>query len=145
MYIYNCFFLPQMYSFFFFLIAKMKFVCNFLSLNGLTNFKSLTHLFFTKSLLHYLFRYIPHTFYISYTLLTHPYVLMHIYNDHICFNHYSEASCSYSNKSVDYNFSPIDNFDCINQLRVLTVLNNNFEIDLVPLYDEFILSKNQIK
>ena len=66
-------------------------------------------------------------------------------NDHICFNHYSEASCSYSNKSVDYNFSPIDNFDCINQLRVLTVLNNNFEIDLVPLYDEFILSKNQIK
>ena len=66
-------------------------------------------------------------------------------NDHICFNHYSEASCPYSNKSVDYNFSPIDNFDCINQLRVLTVLNNNFEIDLVPLYDEFILSKNQIK
>ena len=66
-------------------------------------------------------------------------------NDHICFNHYSEASCSYSNKSVDYNFSLIENFDCINQLRVLTVLNNNFEIDLVPLYDEFILSKNQIK
>ena len=123
----------------------MEFVCNFLSLNGLTNFKSLTHLFFTKSLLHYLFRYIPHTFYISYTLLTHPYVLMHIYNDHICFNHYSEASCPYSNKSVDSNFSPIDNFDYVNKLRVLTVLNNNFEIDLVPLYDEFMLSKNQIK
>ena len=66
-------------------------------------------------------------------------------NDHICFNHYSEASCSYSNKSVDYNFSPIDNFDCINQLRVLTVLNENFKVDLIPLYDEFMLSKNRIK
>ena len=66
-------------------------------------------------------------------------------NDHICFNHYSEASCQYNNKSVDSNFSPIDNLDYVNQLRVLTVLNNNFEIDLVPLYDEFILSKNQIK
>ena len=66
-------------------------------------------------------------------------------NDHICFNHYSEASYLYSNKSIDSNFSPIDNFDYVNQLRVLTVLNNNFEIDLVPLYDEFMLSKNQIK
>ena len=75
-------------------------------------------------------------------------------NDHTCFNHYSEASCLYrktirkerdNDKSVDPNFSPIDNFDYVNQLRVLTVLNENFETDLVPLYDEFMLSKNQIK
>ena len=75
-------------------------------------------------------------------------------NDHICFNHYFEASCLYrkttrkesnDGKSVDPNFSPIDNFDYVNQLRVLTVLNKNFEIDLVPLYDKFILPKNRIK
>ena len=75
-------------------------------------------------------------------------------NDHTCFNHYSEASCLYrkttrkerdDGKSVDPNFSPIDNFDYVNQLRVLTVLNKNFEIDLVPLYDKFILPKNRIK
>ena len=48
-------------------------------------------------------------------------------------------------QSVDSNFSPVDNFDYVKQLRVLTVLNENFEIDLVPLYDEFMLSKNRIK
>ena len=75
-------------------------------------------------------------------------------NDHACFNHYSEASCLYrktirkerdNDKSVDPNFSPIDNFDYVNQLRVLTISNENFEVDLVPLYDEFMLSKNRIK
>ena len=66
-------------------------------------------------------------------------------NDHICFNHYSEASCQYNNKSVDSNFSPIDNSGYIKQLRVLTVLNEDFKVDLIPLYDEFILSKNRIK
>ena len=75
-------------------------------------------------------------------------------NDHIYFNQYSEASYPYSKtpskegddgKSVDSNFSPIDNFDYVKQLRVLTVLTKNFEIDLVPLYDEFMLSKNRIK
>ena len=75
-------------------------------------------------------------------------------NDHTCFNHYSEASCLYrkttrkernDGKSVDPNFSPIDNFDYVNQLRVLIVLNKNFEIDLVSLYDEFMLPKNRIK
>ena len=30
-------------------------------------------------------------------------------------------------------------------MRVLTVLKENFEVDLVPLYDEFMLSKNRIK
>ena len=44
----------------------------------------------------------------------------------------------------DGDFPPIDNSDYIKQLRVLTILNKNFEVDLVPLYDEFILSKNQI-
>ena len=74
------------------------------------------------------------------------------FNDHACFNHYSKASYRKTtrkekdnDKPVDPNFSPIDNFDYVNQLRVLTVLNENFEIDLVPLYDEFMLSKNQIK
>ena len=45
----------------------------------------------------------------------------------------------------DGDFPPIDAFDYIKQLRVLTVLNENFEVDLVPLYDEFMLSKNRIK
>ena len=69
-------------------------------------------------------------------------------NDHVYFNYYSEASSPYSKtaskeegdgKSVD------SNFDYVKQLRVLTVLNENFEVDLVPLYDEFMLSKNRIK
>ena len=30
-------------------------------------------------------------------------------------------------------------------LRVLTVLNEDFKVDLIPLYDEFMLSKNRIK
>ena len=42
-------------------------------------------------------------------------------------------------------FSPVDDSDYIKQLRVLTVLNENFEVDLILLYDEFILSKNWIK
>ena len=75
-------------------------------------------------------------------------------NDHVYFNHYSETSSPYNKpaskeeddgKSVDSNFSTIDNFDHVKQLRVLTVLNENFEVDLVPLYDEFMLSKNRIK
>ena len=74
-------------------------------------------------------------------------------NDHACFNHYSNASCLYrkttkerdNDKSVDPNFTPIDNFNFDNQLRVLTISNENFEVDLVPLYDEFMLSKNQVK
>ena len=72
-------------------------------------------------------------------------------NGHVYFNHYSEASCPYSKitskeedggKSVDSNFSLIDN---VKQLRVLTVLNEDFKVDLIPLYDEFMLSKNRIK
>ena len=70
-------------------------------------------------------------------------------NNHACFNNYSNASCLYrkrdNDKSVDPNFTPIDNFNYANQLRVLTVSNKNFEVDLVPLYDEFMLSKNRIK
>ena len=75
-------------------------------------------------------------------------------NDHVYFNHYSKASCPYSKiaskeedggKFVDFNFSPIDNFDYVKQLRVLTVLNEDFKVNLIPLYDEFILSKNRTK
>ena len=54
-------------------------------------------------------------------------------NDHVC----SNASCLYNNRN--------DNFNYVNQLRVLTISNENFEVDLIPLYDEFMLSKNQIK
>ena len=87
-----------------------------------------------------------------------------ISNDKISSVYYStklEASSSYSKpsneeeddgKSVcpsacpsDGDFPPIDNSDYIKQLRVLTVLNKNFEVDLVPLYDEFVLSKNRLK
>ena len=70
-------------------------------------------------------------------------------NEHACFNYHSNAFCLYkkrdNDKSVDPNFTPIDNFNYVNQLRVLTISNENFEVDLVPLYDEFMLSKNQIK
>ena len=85
-----------------------------------------------------------------------------ISNDKVSTVYYStkpEASSPYSKpaseeeddgKSVcpsacpsDGDFPPID--DYIKQLRVLTVLNENFEVDLVPLYDEFMLSKNRIK
>ena len=44
-------------------------------------------------------------------------------NDHACFNYYSNASCLYrkttkerdNDKSVDPNFTPIDNFNYVNQ------------------------------
>ena len=66
-------------------------------------------------------------------------------NDHACFN----TSCLYEKRDNDEtvypNFTPIDNFNYVNQLRVLTISNENFEVDLVPLYDEFMLSKNRIK
>ena len=45
----------------------------------------------------------------------------------------------------DSKFPPIDNFDYVKQLRVLIVLNENFKVDLTPLYDEFMLSKNRTK
>ena len=46
---------------------------------------------------------------------------------------------------ADGDFPPIDNSDLVKQLRVLTVLNENFKIDLTPLYDKFMLSKNRTK
>ena len=61
------------------------------------------------------------------------------------FNCYPKASSPYSKpsseekddgKSVcpsDSDFPPIDNSDYVKQLRVLTILNENFEDDLVPL------------
>ena len=75
-------------------------------------------------------------------------------SDHVCSNYYSNASCLYrkttkerddNDNSVGPNFTPVDNFNYVNQLRVLTVSNENFEVDLVPLYDEFMLPKNQNK
>ena len=45
----------------------------------------------------------------------------------------------------DSDFPPIDNSDYVKQQRVLTVLNENFKVDLTPLYDEFMLSKNRTK
>ena len=42
----------------------------------------------------------------------------------------------------DGDFPPIDASSYIKQLRVLTVLNEDFKVDLIPLYDEFMLSKN---
>ena len=84
-----------------------------------------------------------------------------ISNDKVSTIYYStkpEASSPYSKpaseeeddgKSVcpsacpsDGDFPSID--DYIMQLRVLTVLNENFEVDLVPLYDEFMFSKNEL-
>ena len=77
-----------------------------------------------------------------------------LYDDPIYLNCYPEASSPYSRtaseeegdgKSIDSNFPPIDNPDHVKQMRVLTVLNENFEVDLVPLYDEFMLSKHRTK
>ena len=42
-------------------------------------------------------------------------------------------------------FPPIETLDCPNQLRVLNVLNDDFEIILVSLYNEFMLAKNRNK
>ena len=65
-------------------------------------------------------------------------------NDHTCFNYYSNASCLYekrdNDKTVYPNITPTDN-----QLRILTISKENFKVDLVLLYDEFMLSKNRIK
>ena len=47
--------------------------------------------------------------------------------------------------SSDSNFSPIENPVYQNQLRVLTVLDESFEVDMVSLYDEFMLAKNRNK
>ena len=66
-------------------------------------------------------------------------------NNHACLYRKTTRKEKDNDKSVDPNFSPIDNFGYVNQLRVLTILNENFEVDLVPLYDEFMLSKNRIK
>ena len=45
----------------------------------------------------------------------------------------------------DSDFPPIENPVYQNQLRVLTVLNESFEVDMVSLYDEFMLAKNRNK
>ena len=77
-----------------------------------------------------------------------------LYDDPVYFNCYPKASSPYSktaskeeddSKSVDSDFSPIDNSDYVKQLRVLTVLNEDFKVDLIPLYNEFMLSKNRTK
>ena len=45
----------------------------------------------------------------------------------------------------DSDFPPIENPVYQNQLRVLTILDENFEIDMVSLYNEFMLAKNRNK
>ena len=45
----------------------------------------------------------------------------------------------------DSDFPPIKNPVYQNQLRVLTVLDESFEVDMVSLYDEFMLAKNRNK
>ena len=42
-------------------------------------------------------------------------------------------------------FPPIENFVYQNQLRVLNVLDESFEIDMASLYNEFMLPKNRNK
>ena len=49
-------------------------------------------------------------------------------NDHACFNHYSEASSSVCPSDSD--FPPIENPIYQNQLRVLNVLDESFEIEI---------------
>ena len=45
----------------------------------------------------------------------------------------------------DSDFPPIENLAFQKQLRVLNVLNESFEIDMVSLYNEFMLTKNRNK
>ena len=45
----------------------------------------------------------------------------------------------------DSDFPPIETPNYVKQLRVLTVLDENFEIDMVSLYNEFMLAKNRNK
>ena len=45
----------------------------------------------------------------------------------------------------DFDFPPIENPAYQDQLRVLNVLNESFEIDMVSLYNEFMLIKNRNK
>ena len=45
----------------------------------------------------------------------------------------------------DYDFPPIETPDYVKELRVLTVLAENFDIDMVSLYNEFMLPKNRNK
>ena len=83
-----------------------------------------------------------------------------ISNDKVISVYYStkpEASSPYSKPASeeeddgksscpsDGDFPPIDDSDYIKQLRVLTILNKNFVVNLIPLYDEFMLSKNRTK
>ena len=42
----------------------------------------------------------------------------------------------------DYDFPPIETPDYVKELRVLTVLGENFDIDMVSLYNEFMIPKN---
>ena len=44
-----------------------------------------------------------------------------------------------------FDFPPIENPVYQNQLRVLNVLDENFEIDMISLYNEFMLAKNKNK
>jgi len=44
-----------------------------------------------------------------------------------------------------YDFPPIENLAFQSQLRVLNVLNESFEIDMVSLFNEFIYAKNRDK
>ena len=45
----------------------------------------------------------------------------------------------------DFDFLPIENPVFQNQLRVLNILDESFEIDMVSLYNEFMLAKNRNK
>ena len=47
--------------------------------------------------------------------------------------------------SSDSHFPPIENPAFQNQLKVLNVLDESFEIDMVSLYNEFMLAKNRNK
>ena len=44
-----------------------------------------------------------------------------------------------------FDFPPIENLAFQSQLRVLNVLNESFEMDMVSLYNEFISAKNKDK
>ena len=45
----------------------------------------------------------------------------------------------------DFDFPPIETPNYVKQLRVLIVLDENYEIDMVSLYNEFMLTKNRNK
>ena len=67
-------------------------------------------------------------------------------NDHACFNYYSNASCLYRKTTKERdNDKSVNNLNYVNQLRVLTVLNESFKVDLFLYTMSSCFQKTELK